>query len=545
MIDRRLDGAVPGRLGANGGRRLGVRPGHARTMRAGRYGRVVHRVATGVALLALTACGSTVQLSGTAAGPGTTTDGLGLSGTAGGTPGDGPGTNGPVPQGAGSTDRTGVGPGVNPQPGQPSAGGTSGGAAGGVTSGSSGSRILSPSVVKVGLQYSSNASATLSALGSSSQGRSGDPKASYHAVINYVNKHGGVAGRRMQAVFDDVDATASPSRMSQQSCTKWSQDERVSVALPASAVQDNALLRTCMGKAGIPVMYGNVFSTTRANSFASSPLWLESIGTSLESYARTYVAGLARQGFFKGGKVGVVYYESPDFKAALQSALLPALKQAGVPAPEIYAANISGASDLSNGSAQMSSAVLNFRSAGVNKVMFFEPWVGYFTFLKAAENQGYFPQYALTSQSAPEVMMSLGLASAASLKNAKLVSWWPLADVRDISKYLGPRQQLCQSIYRNAGVTIPSDRTAFGGLLNLCENILLVADAYRGAPAQLRALDFTLGLERLGLKAQFATKPSGGFASNRHWGATTYYPGTFDSDCGCFKLLPSRYNMVS
>ena len=500
--------------------------------------RVMPRQLTSRVMIALSAallvgCGSTAQVTGTrqVSAAATGTDGLAVSPTDGGVAPTAPATG--VPVGGGPTGGAGAG----------ASGGPVGPVEAGVGPPAALGQVLSPTVFKVGLQYSSNAQATLGAIGASSSSNAPDFKVSVQAVIDYVNRHGGVAGRRMVPVYNDVDATATPQQESEQACTQWSQDDHVSIALPASAVEDNNALRTCMGKAGIPVIYSNVFSTTLASSFAGSPLWAESIGASVESYARTYVAGLAAQRFFSGAKVGVVYYDGAAFKTALQSALLPALKAAGVADPATYGASISGASDLGAGSSQMSAAVLSFRSKGVDRVLFFEPWAGYFAFLNAAQAQGYRPRYGLTSQEAPEVALSLGLVSADQLADSRLVSWWPLADVRDYAKYVGPRYRVCLSIFKQAGVGVASDRTGLGTELAMCESLLITQDVYSRAPATLTGGVFTRGLEALGSRVAYATRPLGSFGPGKHYGASVYYAGHFDAACGCFALDPAPHAM--
>ena len=43
--------------------------------------------------------------------------------------------------------------------------------------------------------------------------------------------------------------------------------------------------------------------------------------------------------------------------------------------------------DLAAGSSRMANIVLQFPSAGVTHVLFFEPWVGYGVFMQQAEKQ--------------------------------------------------------------------------------------------------------------------------------------------------------------
>jgi len=394
---------------------------------------------------------------------------------------------------------------------------------------------LRPAVFKVGLQFSSNGAAALDAIGAGSLNL--DSRPVNNAIIAYLNKHGGIAGRKVEPSYNDIDATASPSAQTAQACAQWAQDDHVSLAIPSSAVGDNNALRECLKKAGIPSIYGNIFSTTLRGSFRSSPLYFEDGSLPLEDYAQTYVHGLAGQGFFTAGdKLGVIYYDNGPFTSALHSDFLPALKSVGVAAPVTFAANIAGGTELSSGSSQMSAAVLSFRSKGVTKVLFFEPWVGYFVFVQQATSQGYHPTYGLSSQEAPQVTLDLGVLDPQEMANARIVSWIPAIDTSDYRRYTGPRAKLCHSILHDAGVPPAKDQTTDAGQLGACEDLLLVRDAYLHAPSSLTGSDFPAGVTTLGSAVQLAIRQRGTYSPTNHWGTSQYYAGHFDLARSTFLL---------
>ena len=476
-----------------------------------------------LACLVATACGSTVGI--TSAGS-TSADGSGL-----GIPrtSSGIGANTAGVAGVDAPTGTSVTGGVTTDPGSVTSGGTAG-SDGTINPGATASTVatgLSPATFKIGMQYSSNANAAMGSIGGGTF--NDDRRKENDAVIAWINKHGGVAGRPASPIYNNIDATANPQTQSESACAQWTQDNHVSVAIPRSAVADNDLLRECLKKATTPGILGNTFSRTLTSSFASSPLWFETMPLSLNAYARTYVRGLADQGFFKGAKVGVVYYDKASFPAALKSDLLPALKAVGVTNPSTFGASIDGASTLASGSQEMSAAVLQFRSQGVNRVIFFEPWVGYFVFLNTARSQGYSPTYGLSSQEGPQLAMDLGLVSPDQLKDARLVSWSPITDLKGYQPYMGPRLKLCTQIYRAAGITIASDQTSFAGQMGDCETLLVIQDAFTNAPKKLVPQSFRTGMEALGTAMQLALRPSGSLGVNKHWGVSKYWVGHFDA----------------
>lgn len=511
------------------------------------------RLRRGLALSALcalvTACGSTVQVTGQRS---TATDGLGGGGSSSSGAATDPGADGQVggsqssttspssSSGSSLSETTGSGAGsstggsTGSQSG-PAATGTSS-SSGSSSTGASSPSAFNPKVFKIGVMTSSNANTALAAIGSGTADGQGYDNAS-QAILNYVNAHGGIAGRKVVVAINDVDSTASPQSQSQKACAQWVQDDHVTLALPSSAVEDNDVLRACLGKAGIPTLLGPIYSNTVDKGFASSPLWAENQTLSTEAYARTYIRGLAAQGFFKNAKVGVVYYDGNPFSGVLTKILLPELKAAGISNPVTAGASISGLSDLSSGSAAMSNAVLKFRSAGVNKVLFFEPWVGYFSFLQNAQSQGYSPTYGLSSQEAPEVVKQLGLVSAKQLKGARLVSWTPVGDLGNYSaQYQGPLTATCNAIFKAAGVTPAGQgsRLDYALQYGACEALIFLQSVYKNAPHTLSGSDFTRGINALGSTFPLALKPKGTFSPTKHYAVSQYWNGHFDDGCACF-----------
>lgn len=503
--------------------------------------------AAGLLCVALSACGSTVAVRGGqvsefgALGTNGRADlvpsgdaAQGISGVASaqpGSPGHSAGST-TVPAGSGG----GVAPttGANNGAGGPQAGGTTGLGSPGGRGTDAQSAAFSPKTFKIGMQYTTNGGAAVAATSGGSF--KGDGRDAYDAVLGWINKNGGIAGRPAVASYNNIDSTASPSSQSEAACAQWTQDDHVALAIPTSAVTDMDLIRQCLKQAKVPALMGYVASRTLKSSFAASPLWFENGSLALEDYAQTYVQGLAQQGFFKGGKVGVVYYDKAPFTTALNSALLPALSAAGVSNPEKFGASIDGASTLGSGSQEMSSAVLSFRSKGVDRVLFFEPWIGYFAFLNSAKSQDYHPIYGLSSQEGPQLAADLGFAPADQLVGARIVTWNPMTDIKGYQPYTGPRVTLCNQILAGAGVSKASDQTGYWGQLLACENLLLVQDAYKNGPRQLAPEDFARGMTGLGSGLQPATRMNGSIGSTKHWATSKYWVGHFDSSKATFVL---------
>ena len=155
--------------------------------------------------------------------------------------------------------------------------------------------------LKVGVMWSSDANTVIGSTGSAM--KVPDARDMYKAVIDYVNKSGGIGGHPVEPAFYDAQMTRSSVEVSQGACTQWTQDDHVFAALPSATFQDNDALRTCMANAGVLTVYAGVYSTTKESDFASSPLWFEPDTLSLERFATVFAAGLQQQGFFQGTKI--------------------------------------------------------------------------------------------------------------------------------------------------------------------------------------------------------------------------------------------------
>ena len=125
----------------------------------------------------------------------------------------------------------------------PAAGGSSGrtgattrtGASASKTATASASTKVGPGVdadkLRIGLAYAVNAGAANAALGATGI-TTGDVKAEYQIVIDDINAHGGLSGRKLEPVWHEVDAnsTATYDTLEQQACDNWTQDNNVFAA---------------------------------------------------------------------------------------------------------------------------------------------------------------------------------------------------------------------------------------------------------------------------------------------------------------------------
>ena len=308
-------------------------------------------------------------------------------------------------------------------------------------------------------------------------------------------------------------------------------------AVPGLAVIDTALLSHCLNRAHVVSVYEGSYSTLDAHAFASLPYWFEPDTMPLEKLVEVYVRAAARSGFLKGARIGLIYDSYPQFSAVATKVLVPAIRAAGGEVVSSFQQSIHGAADIGAGSSAMNSAVLQFRSANVSKVMFLDAWVGaWVQFAMAAQAQGWHPSYALSSQDGPQDALSTGLVPAAQLPGTVFAGWFSVGDVgpRDAGSW--PRRSECLSVFRRAGIDAEALSTdGYGAAMAMCTGLLALRDAGTGLQGAKTSGDLAGSLVRLGEHLQSAVVPVTRFAAGRQYGVAAWRPGAYVPSCQCFR----------
>jgi ABC-type branched-subunit amino acid transport system substrate-binding protein len=164
--------------------------------------------------------------------------------------------------------------------------------------------------VKIGITYPD-----LEAIRSVTNTNHGDYEKSYRAVIDDLNKQGGINGRKVVPVFDAINPLGTAP--AQEACIKLTEDEKVFAAMSFF----NADAPLCFVQShGTPILGGQ---TTPANLGHAKAPW-----ATLESGAELgprQVDALVKAGALKG-KLGIVAIADEE-QSQLKDVVLPALKQ--------------------------------------------------------------------------------------------------------------------------------------------------------------------------------------------------------------------------
>jgi ABC-type branched-subunit amino acid transport system substrate-binding protein len=355
----------------------------------------------------------------------------------------------------------------------------------------------------------------------------GDFKAAMTKRAADINARGGVLGRRIQLVFYQIDPSSSPGQYQQAACSAFTNDVKVQY------VADLGLGPTfwqCMAKAGVGVInYSQSLLT--AKGLSSYPGFLLPNSLALDRLARIQAARFDAMGYFgdrRTAKVGILYYDHPEFAAA-ERVLEQALAARGITVAARRAMHyVASTSDVGQTSSEANGAVLAFRSAGVTHVLAVEQ-NAFLTGLFGinADSQQYHPRYGYTSQE------PLGNIAAnvpeRSLRGALFFGWQPVYDVNDI-RAVSAAAQRCFASFPGAKKETPNQRAT---LITACESLDLLKAALEAAGASEGARSLLLGAGRLKGFASNATFDVS-FARGRADGVVSARNGKWDSAAGQF-----------
>ena len=388
--------------------------------------------------------------------------------------------------------------------------------------------------LRVGVPYLAD-SEGLAALGGNGKQNYGNERDNYVAYFATLNKSGGLGGRQVVGSYFPISSndTSSTDELQQEMCSFFRDDEKVDfvVSTLSSAIGD--VLRTCLGKAMIGLV-NNSLSGADSGTFARFPTYVEPTGLAVDRIARSMPGALNALGYFKGAtKVGVITIDRVTYTRATSHQLVPALRELGF--DPVVVATRDPEQDFAGTSSDAASAVLKFRGAGVDHLLFLTPngtVALYFT--QAAESQGYRPRYAFTSSDAIEALVEGGLPNARQqLANAVGLGWQPWLDVRDQDNPIRPRGKACLEILAKAGINYTASAARWHALLG-CDTVNLLQRAAQAEPgAELTALSLVGALARLGQGHESVATFAADFSARRD-AAAAVRSFRFGDACTCF-----------
>lgn len=491
------------------------------------------RKTAAAALLALTlaGCGSTVQVAPNAAlAP--------ANGLTAPTASGAPGPSGVVPTtGVGGPGGISTGGGAG-APGVAGTGGSAGSAAPGAPSAAPVPSGAKTGPLQIGILDAKSPTAAFAATGGKNPAGV-DPVAITHAMINYYNSHGGMAGRKVNTVEYTIDPTSSSYQSDlSAACAKFTQDNHVALVASQTGNIFSDNYESCLTKAG-RANFEVANGAPDNQSLRAYPYLYTTASPTVDRRVTAILRGLTGTGLLTSKTtLGVVVEDCPDNTRAYANTLVPLARSLHVTLKRSDVDCVAGFSDAGSYFAQVGQAVLPFRSAGVTRVMFVSSFevAALQAFDAQATAQGWSPDYALSSIAA--TASNASQYSPQSQQRMFGVGWIPVLDTTGV-----PHTQAgdhCNAIAKAEGITVTS-QADYAFLYQICD-LFAVVDA---------TLVATHGYDDTATLANGLTTAMQSFQSayvlggqlrlggTAHDGPLFFAPFGYVSKCSCFRYSTS------
>jgi hypothetical protein len=363
--------------------------------------------------------------------------------------------------------------------------------------------------VKIGVTYSTDEGAVLAQLGNSAIGPEvSSPtlvqttKALYTHIADYVNTHGGLDGCNIQFVYYDFlfGDPAGESDNSQNECTTFAEDNHVFAELNQS--NENETLISCLAQKHTVILYqGGLQYRPTPTDFSKYAPYLYSLNYINSLRLGPAIGMLKNAGFFganpASAKVGILLADdgSGTNQQLVNNIWKPALAQLGIKNPTVFTYfQCHSVSDCATTTSDFSSAVLKFRQAGVDHVLF-TPDGGdaVFFFFQVAHSQKYYPRYGMTTASGPSLFNT---EPKDEQGDAMAVSWYAADVYPNLPAVLtaapdNPTKDECKAMLAQY---YPSYYQLYYAL---CDEVFFLTTALKGSPT-ISATALQAGANRLG-----------------------------------------------
>jgi len=365
----------------------------------------------------------------------------------------------------------------------------------------------------------------------------GDANAQANAMANYVNAHGGIAGKSMAPLVKAFNAQNANAATEQSICQYFQGASAFAVVL---AGQIHYSTRDCYRQYGMIALEGSNYGFPGNFYSQRSPNEWSPIFPDYDQTERSLVSSLQAQNWFPASKkVGVAYWQDPPYQQVFDQTLKPALSAIGVSA-DPYGINNADVSSIEQG---LHGAIQHFETSGITNVMFIgsDPLAPFFVVDAQAEHATFV--YGLSSWDSPSYLMN---NQAGQMGGAAGIGFFPEEDVND-SQYAWPApgmESLCLSIYKAANLPDYNnwhDRQdssySTKQAISVCENSLLVQYVANREAGGLTVGNWAASAEHVGGALQMASPLQTYLAPGRHTGGAAFRRISWDGSCTCFRYV--------
>jgi hypothetical protein len=400
---------------------------------------------------------------------------------------------------------------------------------------------VTSSTIVLGVPYCNDCASANAALGGGGNDP-GDTRRYYQAAINDVNARGGVLGRKLVPVFHEISASTNIDTSQQEVCEDFTKDPKV-----ADIFFRGEITYQCAKNAGIIAMGGGGSGPMYArypNLLAPSSIRLERLGA-------VTVKAMVGLGWHKPqapkwptGKIGLITWETSEYKYAMEKGWLPALHSAGLKESSVrYVAVPQSDRSLADASAAVSSAVLDFKAAGIDHVFISDGPAGIFAgtgltflFLNTAKTQNYFPRYGFNTNNSPgwsnlPADQESGMLAVDSGDSEK---------INDEGIPLNPVRERCQALMRKAGLPV-SDTQTTNIAAGACEIAWFAEAVFKRATSGTTLSQVIAAAESIGTSYRSPWSYGNRLSSTQHDGDAKFRTSRFDDACACMKYTSAPY----
>jgi len=486
-------------------------------------------IGSAATLLALTACGSTVNQAPSPAGSNLSTAGNdGLSGLPGATATANQSGAGQFPNGGSTGTSLNGAAGVTPN-----------GAAstpippGGDLGGSSRSRVTTP--IEIGLLVGPSSASAQAALGSNKQAASGfGSDVTFKALVQYYNSHGGLGGRKIVPITYTANASdPSYENDAQAACATFTQDHHVAAVITTSGDFWSDNYAACLTHAHVPNLMMSFASTDDAG-FAASPSMFATSAVSVDSRVTAMIDEMVQTRHLqRGDKLGVIVEDCPFNLRAYTRTLAPLAQRDGLSIDRRDIDCITGYSDAGKDIAEVQNTVLPYHTANIMKIL---PLTGWETsvvnfFEDQAQGQNYQPTYFVSS--AAQMASQQSNFSANALSRIFGTGWMPDTDV---AVYPPSAATLtCRKILASYGIVAQNRADQY--LVDAsCDPFRYLDAALTSTGGLADPSTLTRALESVGgvIPSSVTLGGSDGLSPSRHFAPTNADEFSYRPGCSCF-----------
>ena len=357
----------------------------------------------------------------------------------------------------------------------------------------------------------------------------GDREAQLAAMIDHFNANGGFAGRQIESKVTVFNAITDGPVAEEALCNAITQDDKAFAVVMTGQFQENA--RPCYHNAKTMMLDATLYPVDNAGFEALAPYYWSPILPSYDDLVGGLAAGLIEDGWFDGATLGVIAIESELSERVYNQQFVPRLEAAGV---EVASYNTIDPTDGTSFNNDQLQAIINFKEAGVDKVVAIGGSRLVSWFIDTSVTQNFSPAYAVTSYDNPEFNVS---NYPEMMPGASGISVMPGYDVGDEQHPFpaSDAEQECLDIFTNAGLAFEERNHVRTGLM-FCDMLRLLQAASPHL-TEVSAQGVTEAIWQLGDSFEPASVYGVEYSEGSYSGGDAYRSFRFDPECECMALI--------